>query len=1453
MPDEIKQFPAVFSQFDDKIDARYAGDPKGDYIMAEHVNSLQRAILAIEKYLGLSPDLDTPLAERLTNLESLASPSLTQYHWYQSLPSDPTVLMERLSRWDTVIVNSVPTGLANRQANFSFRLVLALNGQLSLNLFQTYVGAAKEQGVTGILIRDFHLIETRTRQQSLLNSVAEAGLTSLIQTQNPTQLFSNDMVSGYNPNQLTLTFPEQTALLLENFAYNTQYVSPEQLYLTTYPLVRSAKARGVKLVGMGRPTSQVAFNYFQTAALLFSLDGILNSQLDGLAHEAEPPVFHAHIPYFDWQTDSLTVSFEQNKLSRQIKNATLSLEHEGIATIKGPILDSAMVGWTNSTVPGSVIKPGSLPPNRLSGYEIDKIIELINNSSSDLMIDVTKIRMGEGGGLPASIPAANMRLNVIEAINTKVDPLSTEKNQITSAAILSLDAGKLTGNIRRELFEEYAIPAINARDSQTNYIDVSRIDAINLNSTGTISGNVFQGDTFSGRVMQATEAISTTDLATSGYHYGWHGEYERLFVEWLTVEKLDGLKWLHVENLTADNMGALFLTAIQAYIKEGHFETIITDSLEAETVKVGLITALNSITDNSITNSALIGEGMILDGHILNLDAGKLNAGVINTSTVNLSSEDGRLSIQDNNLRIYDEEDTDGNRRLRVALGNVSDITSGLDIRLVSYDDRLSDLDDLINSTTDEETLLDLNRQHAQLMSERAALLVEIELSESPEALYGLVVMGKDGTSRLFDNTGIYNAGLHDNVISEAKLQENSVGGRVIQANSIFTDHLQSDTILARHISAEQINAFHITSNAIVARHITSDEIETRHLKAGLIDATKLQAGIITSEHIAAESIHSSRIKIGQFSNLVADGYDSFEQEPTGIFPGIVLKGTSSGEIVKITADSVQSEAWAYDGVKSLKLGGNSTSNRVALMKSEIDYSIMLTPGVTYFVSAHVKTYNQNPVPVSIGMTFNKDVPDIQSDSFSVPRGIGTTRVFLKFTVPETVLRGAVVLGVETTNASVFFDCIQVEQQEEPFMDLEQTTPSQWRSVSTTTIDGASITTGYISAQHIRIGSGTVFGQSDGSSLIDITDEGIKAISGDRKNQLIKYAMLNSSGLEVVGGAFNLKGGIGDNEISITGESGIEITNPHTYLTLNGEDGIQIVNKNRNEIILDISPDGNLRFAGSARFYSSDSPDMTWSLEGVGQQLDTLESNISGPGGLLENLDGVEQIVNEKSKVFSSQPTPPYRINDLWVQGDTGDLLRSTENRVSGAPFILSDWVSATKYTDDTLSKELRDDVNVLIESTDERQSIRLGMKVNYKNFTTPGVNYLYFSKRETAEDTFGDRLTDENGSLYDFTTNTLLPVPKQVLNLNGLEEAMTSRNVSDEATCYIIFDASTALIWLIFYCREYTEQLNPETNQLERWASDDYWVRWNTGLAGSNQKVTLDTNLYIIGEVNFS
>lgn len=50
------------------------------------------------------------------------------------------------------------------------------------------------------------------------------------------------------------------------------------------------------------------------------------------------------------------------------------------------------------------------------------------------------------------------------------------------------------------------------------------------------------------------------------------------------------------------------------------------------------------------------------------------------------------------------------------------------------------------------------------------------------------------------------------------------------------------------------------------------------------------------------------------------------------------------------------------------------------------------------------------------------------------------------------------------------------------------------------------------------------------------------------------------------------------------------------------------------------------------------------------------------------------------SLVFTSTPTPPYDVGDLWAQGSTGDLLMCTTARTSGS-YNASDWAAATKYS----------------------------------------------------------------------------------------------------------------------------------------------------------------------------
>ena len=69
--------------------------------------------------------------------------------------------------------------------------------------------------------------------------------------------------------------------------------------------------------------------------------------------------------------------------------------------------------------------------------------------------------------------------------------------------------------------------------------------------------------------------------------------------------------------------------------------------------------------------------------------------------------------------------------------------------------------------------------------------------------------------------------------------------------------------------------------------------------------------------------------------------------------------------------------------------------------------------------------------------------------------------------------------------------------------------------------------------------------------------------------------------------------------------------------------------------------------------------------------------------GVWEPMDVPDSLwaeVNSKKQIFSTQPTPPYNLNDLWVQGETGDILVCKTARESGA-FVASDWVLASRYT----------------------------------------------------------------------------------------------------------------------------------------------------------------------------
>lgn len=72
----------------------------------------------------------------------------------------------------------------------------------------------------------------------------------------------------------------------------------------------------------------------------------------------------------------------------------------------------------------------------------------------------------------------------------------------------------------------------------------------------------------------------------------------------------------------------------------------------------------------------------------------------------------------------------------------------------------------------------------------------------------------------------------------------------------------------------------------------------------------------------------------------------------------------------------------------------------------------------------------------------------------------------------------------------------------------------------------------------------------------------------------------------------------------------------------------------------------------------------------------------------LDAAKNAQDTADHKRTVFVDTPTVPYDIGDLWVQGSSGDILRCAAAKAKDDAYAASDWVVASKYTDDTKAEE---------------------------------------------------------------------------------------------------------------------------------------------------------------------
>lgn len=160
----------------------------------------------------------------------------------------------------------------------------------------------------------------------------------------------------------------------------------------------------------------------------------------------------------------------------------------------------------------------------------------------------------------------------------------------------------------------------------------------------------------------------------------------------------------------------------------------------------------------------------------------------------------------------------------------------------------------------------------------------------------------------------------------------------------------------------------------------------------------------------------------------------------------------------------------------------------------------------------------------------------------------------------------------------------------------------------------------------------------------------------------------------------------------------------------------------------------------------------------------------------LSTGDTIQSIANSyantKSKVFIQQPTPPYNVGDLWAQGATGDLLRCVTAKTESETYSVSDWVVASKYTDDTLAESIQQhfwfNSSGAHVSTDAQDGYEILITAGtLPDYPTAGTYILNSEKKIVASFTANSvQIGEQDSNSFQVTNRGIIGLDKNGVNL---------------------------------------------------------------------------------------
>ena len=192
----------------------------------------------------------------------------------------------------------------------------------------------------------------------------------------------------------------------------------------------------------------------------------------------------------------------------------------------------------------------------------------------------------------------------------------------------------------------------------------------------------------------------------------------------------------------------------------------------------------------------------------------------------------------------------------------------------------------------------------------------------------------------------------------------------------------------------------------------------------------------------------------------------------------------------------------------------------------------------------------------------------------------------------------------------------------------------------------------------------------------------------------------------------------------------------------------------------------------------------------------------------LADASKAQETADGKMKVFSSQPTPPYQVGDIWVNatypsdGSTykNEVLRCQTDKKAGSQFAIADWIKASKYTDDTVANAAKKAAEEAKKAAETAQTniTNLGktVTINKKAFDSY-VKDGYLEPSEIAA------MAQDSKRLED----AFAAAEKSYNEVKGTEVLKSTKELTDLNTAFTTL--STAKTELIKYLSDISKRYN--------------------------------------------